>query len=166
MEKLTRLTAKESSSEAALDGAYHITIDLNVVADKQITLEKLQKMVSEAGNIEDFYIEKYSKASNHFFNVGDMIELVEEVTCTKPIYLDTSGSLVISDRPVSESVEKVGDFVISLAKGTLAEINNKTAGENAEILFSAETIDIPELERVAYLGVLELPLNILAKAEL
>lgn len=166
MEKLTRLTARESSSEEALDGSYHITIDLNVAADKKVTLEKLQKVVSEVCDVEDFFIEKYSsRTSAAFFNVGDTIELLEEVTCTKPVYIDASGSLVISDKPATE-VEKVGDFVISLEKGTIAEINTKPSGDTVEVLFAPEAMSIPELEKVAYIGVLELPLNILAKADL
>ena len=166
MEKLRRLTAKESSSEETLDGVYHITIDLNVAADKKVTLAQLQEAVAKVGSVEDLYIERYVASSHNLFNVGDMIELVEEVTCTKPVYLDTSGSLVISDKPVPDGVEKIGDFVINIVKGTLAEINIKPTGDNAELLFSAETINVPELERVAYLGVIDLPCNVLVKTDL
>ena len=165
--KLIRLTAKESSGEQALDGVYHITIDLKVAGDRKITLDQLQQKVAEAGDVEDMFVEKYATkpSTNNLFNTGDTIELLEELNCTKDVYLDTSGHLIISDRLGSESVEKVGEYSICLAKGTLAEVNNKPSNGNAEILFAAQAVEIPELNRIAYLGILELPCSSIAKAE-
>lgn len=164
--KLARLNEKESSSEQSLDGTYHVIVDLHLSADKKVTLTDLEKKVAELGGIEDIYVEKYSSGNNADspFNIGDTIELTAEFNCDKAVYLDTSGNLVISDRPVTGSVEKVGDFTISLPKGTIAEVNNKSANGKIEILFTGESIHLSELDREAYLGILELPSECLMKS--
>jgi hypothetical protein len=163
--KLTRLSVKESSGEQPLNGVYHIIVDLQVTADKKVTLEDLQKKVAEVGVVDDLYIEKYVEKGTPEtpFNVGDTIELTEDLSCEKAVYLDTGGNLVVSDSPVEECVEKVGDFTINLPRGITAEVNNKPAGDSIDILFPPEAILLEDLGRVAYLGVLTLPCSAVAK---
>ena len=166
MDKLGRLTEKESSGEQALDGVYRLVVDLRVSADKKVTLQELEKKVAELGG-EDLVIERYTSkvAAESPFNVGDTIELTAEFTCDKSVYLDTSGNLVISDKPVTEAVEKVGEFTITLPAGTTAEVNSKlTKGASTEVLFSGEEILLDGLDRIAYLGILELPSLLLSKS--
>lgn len=160
--KLIKLTTREQSGEQPLNGVYHVTIDLHATADKQITLEALQRKVSEMVEVEDLCIEKYADAET-LFNVGDTIELVEDLKCEKTVYLDTSGSLVISDSPAVGCVEKVGEFSINLPRGIVAEINQKPTDGSVDILFSAEAINIEDLEKVAYLGILTLPCESISK---
>lgn len=164
MNKLSRLTEKESSSEQNLDGVYHITVDLHVSADKKVTLSDLEKKVAELGSVEDIFVERFSSGGDSPFNIGDTIELHSEFSCDKAVYLDTSGNLVISDKPVTASVEKVGDFTIKLPKGTIAEVNSKSVRGTTEVLFTGEVIHLPELNREAYLGILELPSAYLIKS--
>ena len=167
MQKLSRLNDKESSGEQPLDGVYHVIVDLHVSSDKQITLADLEKKVAELGGVEDLHVERYTQrvvTASSPFNVGDTIELIADFNCTKAVYLDVGGNLVISDRPVTESVEKVGDFHISLPKNTFAEVNRAAAGGMVEILFTGESIQLEELERVAYLGVLEMPCHLIVKS--
>jgi hypothetical protein len=156
--KLSRLTEKESSSEQSLEGVYHIVVDLNLSSDKKVTWADVEKKVAELGNVDDIYIERYSsKPVDSPFNIGDTIELIAEFNCDKTVYLDTHGNLVISDRPVTESVEKIGNFSICLPEGTTAEVNSKLDNGRVEVLFSGEMIHLDKLNRVAYLGILELP---------
>lgn len=158
MKKLTKLTEKESTGEQPLDGLYHIVVDLNVSADKNVTLKDLEKKVAELGGVDDIYLERYVSTSTASpFSIGDTIELSTEFNCDKAVYLDTHGNLVISDKPVTESVEKVGMFSISLPEGTVAEINSKAADGMVEVLFSGEMVHLDKLNRVAYLGILEIP---------
>lgn len=161
MNKLTRLTEKESSGEQPLDGTYHVVVDLRLSADKKVTLADLEKKVAELGSVDTVYIEKYSSKVESPFNIGDTIELTAEFNCDKAVYMDTHGNLVISDKPVTEAVEKIGEFTISLPEGTIAEINSKGSNGSVEVLFTGETILLEDLNRVAYLGILELPANCL-----
>ena len=160
--KLNKLSVKESSGEYPLHGTYRVTVDIQVAADKKVTLEDLRKKVAEAGTVEDLYIEKYAE-STPLFNIGDTIELVDDLSCKKAVYLETSGSLVISDSPVTECVEKVGDFTINLPRGIVAEVNNKPVNDSIDILFPAEAIVLEDLNRVAYLGVITLPCHTIVK---
>jgi len=165
MEKLSRLSDRESSGEQSLEGVYRVVVDLHLSSDKKVTLADIEKKVAELGATEDLSVERYStRSSPSAFNVGDSIELIAEFNCTKSVYLDAGGNLVISDRPVVESVEKVGDFNISLPKNTFAEVNKRSADGMVEILFTGETVELAELERVAYLGVLAVPCNLIAKS--
>lgn len=167
MEKLQRLSSKESSGEQVLDGVYRIVMDVHVTADKKITLKDIEKRVAEAGTIEDIVVEKYTpRVTAPAFTVGDTVELTADYSCTKSVYLDTGGNLVISDKPVTANVEKVGDFSINLPAGTIAEVNKHASDNQAEILFTGESIELGELNRVAYLGILELPCSLFTKAEL
>lgn len=160
--RLQKLAIKESSGEQPLDGVYHVVVDLHITADKKITLDDLQKKVAEAGSVEDIYVEKYADNSD-IFDVGDTIELVEDLNCEKTVYLDTSGSLVISDSPTVGCVEAVGEFPINLPKGIVAEINQKPSNGSVDILFSAETVELSDLGKVAYLGILKLPCSKISK---
>lgn len=166
--KLSRLSDTESSSAQALDGVYHVIVDLHLPSDKKVTLAELERKVAELGG-EDLHIERYThKVANTDtpFNVGDTIELVADFNCKKAVYLDIGGNLVISDKPVTEAVEKVGDFDISLPKNTFAEVNRKPVNGSVEILFTGESVQLEDLERVAYLGVLEMPCHMLVKSEI
>ena len=163
MEKLTGLSTKENSGEQLLGGLYRLTIDVSLSPDDKITLPDLEKRIeSVAGKVEDHYIERHVTAS---FNTGDVIEFTSEYVCEKPVYIDTSGNLVITDSPVMHSVEKVGTFSISLPKGTIAEINQQSVDGTAEVLFSGFSVEVSELSKEAFLGILKLPHNILIKFE-
>lgn len=164
--KLQGLSSKESSGEQVLDGVYRIVMDVQVTADKKITLQELHKKVAEMGSVDDIVIEKYDPGATSAFAVGDTVELTADYSCTKSVYLDTGGNLVISDKPVTANVEKVGDFSINLPKGTIAEVNKHAADNQAEILFTGESVELGDLNRVAYLGILELPCSLFIKAEL
>ena len=54
--KLQRLSSKESSGEQVLDGVYRIVMDVQVTADKRITLQELHKKVAEMGSVDDIVI--------------------------------------------------------------------------------------------------------------
>ena len=167
MIKLSRLSDKESSGEQSLDGVYRVVVDLHLSSDKKVTLADIEQKVAELGIAEDLLVERYSeKTTTSAFNVGDTVELISEFNCSKSVYLDAGGNLVISDCPVVESVEKVGDFNISLPKNTFAEVNKRSSNGMVEILFTGETVELPELERVAYLGVLQMPCNLIVKSEI
>ncbi len=156
MNKLTRLTEKESAGEQPLDGTYRIVVDLNLSADKKVTVSDLEKKVAELGGVDDLYVERYTSTDASPFNVGDTIELAAEFNCDKDVYMDTAGNLVISDK-VTDNVEKIGTFMVSLPEGTVAEINSRSSNGKVEVLFSGEAVHLEKLNRVAYLGILELP---------
>lgn len=160
MTKLTRLTEKEDSGEQSLSGLYHITMDVHVDASKGHNINVLKELAKTLGDVEDIYVEKYAEAASPF-NIGDTIELTTEFNCDKAVYVDTQGNLVISDKLVTEAVEKIGTFTISLPEGTIAEINSKGSEGTVEVLFTGETVYLEKLNRAAYLGILELPADCL-----
>lgn len=164
MEKLARLTSKESSGEQSLDGIYRVVVDLRLTSSANVTVQDIEKKISEAGMVEDFFIERYSEKISPF-NVGDTVELISDLNCTKSVYIDTEGNFVISDKPLVSHVEKVGEFTLHLPKGTLAEVNDKVAGRDTEVLFTGDSVDIEELGREAYLGILALPSHLFVKAD-
>lgn len=159
MNKLSRLTERESSGQT-LEGTYRVVVDLYLSADKKLTLGELEKKVAALGG-ENLSIEKYMMESP--FNIGDEIELTAEFTCDKSVYQDSCGNLVISDKPVEGSVEKIGVFRVSLPAGTIAEVNKKSVDGSIEVLFTGESIYLDDISRVAYLGILALPTHLLAK---
>lgn len=159
--KLARLTTKESSGEQSLDGIYRVVVDLRVTSSKAMTVQDLEKKLAEAGAVEDLSIERYSEPSP--FNVGDTVELVADLECTKSVYIDTFGNYVITDQPVAARVNKIGDYTVKLSKGTVAEINNKSTSRDTEVLFTGETVQVNDLGKTAFLGILELPFNLFVK---
>lgn len=161
MEKLDKLSAKEQSGEQSLSGLYRITADVYISADKDHNVEVLKELAKVMGDIEDITIEKH--ASESPFNIGDEIELTAEFTCDKSVYQDSCGNLVISDKPVEGSVEKIGVFRVSLPAGTVAEVNKKSVDGSIEVLFTGESIYLDDISRIAYLGILALPTHLLAK---
>lgn len=162
--KLARLTTKESSGEQSLDGVYRVVVDLRLTSAKNITIKDLEKKLAEAGQVEDIAVERYEEPTA-VFSVGETVELVADLACTKTVYLDTAGNYIISDKPVAARVEKVGDYTVHLSKGTVAEVNSRTTGRDAEVLFTGEAVSIDGLDRVAFLGILELPCNLFVKAD-
>lgn len=162
--KLSRLTTKESSGEQSLDGVYRVVVDLRLASGKNITVKDIEKKLSEAGQIEDIVVERHEDVSSPF-TVGDTVELAADLDCTKTVYLDTFGNYIISDRPVADRVEKVGDYAVHLSKGTVAEVNNKSTGRDTEVLFTGEMVSIDGLDKVAFLGILELPCNLFIKTD-
>jgi len=165
MEKLTSLSAKENSGEQLLEGMYRITVDINLSADDKIVLPALEELLKVSVlpkcEVEDYQIEKHLESSA--FTTGDTIEITSEFTCEKSVYVDTNGNLVITDSPVSQCVESVGTYPISLPEGTIAEINSQSRNDVAEVLFSGLCVEVPELRKTAFLGILKLPSNILAR---
>jgi len=162
MEKLNKLSAKEESGDQKLSGLFRVTMDVHIAADKACTVETLKEKARAMGGVEDISIERYATESP--FNIGDTIELSAEFTCDKSVYQDSQGNLFISDRPVFGSVEKIGEFRVSLPAGTLAEVNSKSNSGATEVLFAGDSIYLDDISRVAYLGILELPSGMLSKA--
>ncbi len=160
MEKLTGLSDKEKSGEQPLDGLYRVTIDIRFTPDDCMTADALEYVTKKASllgkDIEDIYVEKHSVSATPRLQIGDTIELAADYDCEKSVYLDTNGNLVITDTPVAQSVERIGSFPVSLPKGTVAEVN-KQIGDNVQILFTGSSVEIAELNKIAYLGILELP---------
>lgn len=163
MEKLNRLSGKEETGEQNLSGMYRITMDVNIAASKNWTVNIVKEQIQSLGEVDDFLIEKHADDTSPF-TVGESIELLTDFSCEKTAYLDTFGNLVISDKPVQESVERVGDFKISLVKGTIAEINSPSKNGQTEVLFTGESVLLDELGRVAYLGILEVPSDLIIKS--
>lgn len=163
MNKLTKLTAKEESGEANLNGLYKVTINVYVSPDKQWNVNVIEKLAETMGDVEDMQIEKYTPRTSALFNVGDTIVLSEDFRCEKTVYIDSKGNLIISDRPVESCVEKVGSFLINLPEGTVAEVNKKAENDSIEILFTGDAIEVSDLRREAYLGVLEIPCKSIVK---
>lgn len=162
MVKLTGLSAKEHSGEQPLKGVYHVVVDVKVESGKNITIKDVQKKLSELGEVEGFYVEKFDSVEEVAIDIGETIELTEDLSIEKPVYLDTKGNLVITDSPVARCVECVGNFAICLTKGTVAEVN-KTAEDEMEILFSGTTITVAGLNKEAYLGILKIPNSIISR---
>jgi hypothetical protein len=158
MEKLAKLSSKEESGEQSLSGLFRITMDVTLT-DQQVDV--LKASLKALGDIEDMTIERH--ASESPFNIGDTVELTSEFTCDKSIYQDSHGNLVISDKPVTGSVEKIGEFRVSLPAGTTAEVNRKSINGSVEVLFTGESIYLDDISRIAYLGIMELPVSLLAK---
>lgn len=161
MQKLSELSDKEKFSEMPLEGSYRIVLDLKVAGSKNITLSSLEESIGAVGDLENLSIEKY--ATDYDLEVGDVVEIVEAVRCEKAVFADSHGNLTISDNPVAGAIEPVGSYEFSLPEGTVAEVNRKTSDDSVEILFTGSEVEIPELQKIAYLGILTLPSNVLAK---
>lgn len=162
MEKLTNLSADESSSNQPLGGVYHVVVDLKVKAGENVMLEDVQKKISELGGIEGFYIEKYEQEAESY-KTGDSISLTADMTIEKPVYLDTSGNLVVTDKPVAQCVECVGHYNIHLPKGCVGEVNKEASDNMVEVLFTGAMIGIEGLAKQAYIGILTMPYGVLQK---
>ena len=166
MEKLTELTVKESSGEQALNGTYRIVADVKVNSTQKLTIEDLNKQLVSLG-ASDYRIEKHCDNTSIVFNTGDTVELVEDFNSLIPVYVDTSGNFVVTDNPVKQCVDKVGEYYICVPRGTVAEINKTASGDSAQVLFSGEMVevDINGLARNAYLGIINLPCPSLSRYE-
>lgn len=161
MQKLSELSDKEKFSELPLEGSYRIVLDLKVEGSKNITLDSLKESITSLGELENLSIECY--AADYDLEVGDVVEIAESVSCEKAVYADAHGNLTISDSPVAGAATPVGSFNVLLPSGMVAEINRKADGELVEILFTGSEIEIPELNKVAYLGILTLPCSAVIK---
>ena len=161
MDKLSGLPKKESSSEQPLKGVYHVVIDIKVRSSQNITLKDLRKKISELGDIDGFYIEKFEK-EGPTLSIGETVILNTDLSIERSVYLDTSGNLIITDSSVSPSIECVGSYPIFLAKGTVAEVN-KIVGDEVEILFTGSTVNVEGLQKEAYLGILRLSDSIISR---
>jgi len=160
MQKISALSDKEKSGEIPLDGTYRVWVDLHVEASNNTTTKAFQEKLASLGDVENFSIEKYS--TEYDLEVGDAVELTTPLEFEKAVFIDTQGNLIVSDRPFAE-VESVGNFQISLSVGMIAEVNKKASNDQIEILFTGYEVEIPQLQKVAYIGILNLPCTSVSK---
>ena len=159
MQKLGKLSDNESAGVTPLRGSYRVTLDIDFGADtKATTLASLDSSLKALG-ATDVCVEKYKSSIK--FLTGETVELTADFICKKPIWADAYQNLVISDGLADSNSHSVGSYEVVIPMGITAEVNESSADEDVELLFTGSTIDL--LDRVAYLGVIKVPAMLIRK---